>query len=939
MPLNELQWEQIKKKSSSLARIDGLVFCDFDNSSDEHEKENSLPKISKSKSLSIHQLASLNVNQKALKAESSRNSTIDLCKDYSYPSFQNEENNNKSNQTIEWLSSDSSQGSVSDCQNHYFNNESEQSTSFVSSSLDSSFQQFNLELIRPLIETPENKIEIKSKKFDQLSTIDNVNFANLIYIVETYNKLIYRMYKETIFQADANFQQIELNHFVASLLNESNSSFEQNVFYLLKICFHLIKKLNVQDFILFNVDYPAYFDIIEPNNLIKESKVLSIELLCAYLLRFEQSSSNFTDKSSLFSSHLLSTNSLLDKLHKVESVNELSLSMKLELCLNLIQIITGSKKNMESYLHYKSKVDEMVYEVEKMQTRLNTLQNSFFTNPDHRDKIARLRDRLREKEKLLESWQRVEPISFVSSEEYLYYFWKFDSVRQGLVVEKRYNVIVDNSDVFEVEEISEESSRSCKFKESEWFLLDDLSVLEQLNEVISSNSIDSKLINGILCVIEELREAKIEVVANRVVCSSNSLPEISETIVGADVISEVSFSGNNLKKIIKELNRKKFSTVESRLVEKCESDSKGLLLLQKMIELKKRIVRAGFVNVRLNLDVNKAIIFYELNESYMNLEKLEIELRQVFSHHKLNANKVVENLKSYLTLLHDSISRGPRFFENKFLLDSLNKWQQQLAQAHTLNKLSLLLFVLERNLKWQVSTEDSLCNICFKATLNKDFEVKEKCANCMIVFHLDCLFDLNNNNVASSKSSSPKKDVNLYRLHSTICCSECKRLKEDARLAKELEEKEKVEERVNDKGLNAIDISKYSLRLNKARIENLESHVYNVDSDEEGAVHRQRPKRAKAKQRVILSSSDSTESTTKSNEEEEDYKPSEDSDEPKRRRKSSKQKKEKRKRKSIRLNEESDEESDSEYERKKSKREVAPARDRTECSRYSLRER
>jgi hypothetical protein len=165
-----------------------------------------------------------------------------------------------------------------------------------------------------------------------------------------------------------------------------------------------------------------------------------------------------------------------------------------------------------------------------------------------------------------------------------------------------------------------------------------------------------------------------------------------------------------------------------------------------------------------------------------------------------------------------------KYIRLKFHLDGTDRlWLTHVQTAQTFNKLKMLLYAFEHNVSWHLSWADVLCNLCVKAndehaTLNE----KEKSHLCNSSFHLRCQAEYENQKAAgltassSSSSSSQEPSVGLFKVNNVLQCVMCKQDEDEKKKLLLAEFEKKTPEA---KELNTIEISTYSLRLNKARIE------------------------------------------------------------------------------------------------------------------------
>jgi hypothetical protein len=344
MPLQECNQnvESFTKRSSSLAKIDGLQIVDFDASSGEKENDPTNQAFPKSKSLSLVSILSSGdpfLLPKAITLSSQNSalsSVIEVGENHfssygedlhEYRTTDRVEHNNN-NDTIGWISSDSCQsvrnpGDIRAIDSsfpesfqieHNYSSEYEQSESDQDSLEDDDSKEMDYSLVNELIENELNRIHIESKKITEWTTgvnpnkVESKNFGSLIYIIETYNKVIVKLYKEDLFKSDEQFRPIEIEQFLNSLLNNGiyddqnnnmSSCFETFVFYLIKIWFFLGQKQLIDELVMFNLTSDVYFLFDEANNqVIKESRVIPIELLAFFLIKSETCSWTKGDKSS-----------------------------------------------------------------------------------------------------------------------------------------------------------------------------------------------------------------------------------------------------------------------------------------------------------------------------------------------------------------------------------------------------------------------------------------------------------------------------------------------------------------------------------------------------------------------------------------------------------------------------------------------------------------
>ena len=246
-----------------------------------------------------------------------------------------------------------------------------------------------------------------------------------------------------------------------------------------------------------------------------------------------------------------------------------------------------SKKHQVMHLTYKERILELNEEVETLTKDLNkliyhrTAIASIHTT--YLTEIKRLRNMIKLKEREISSIARIEPFGFfeVTEKNFSFYFWHLDCMHESLIIEKRfhYSTTTDlNASNRILSDENEENSLhidSSNILESEWFIIENLVSLRSLFEVINLNSIDSKLANGLLKLIEHIEKTQrsssfgecVETSALMKTITSSQISKTSSNNNKRNARSELSFSVKNFKNTMSVNRKGKFSTVESRLNE------------------------------------------------------------------------------------------------------------------------------------------------------------------------------------------------------------------------------------------------------------------------------------------------------------------------------------------------------------------------------------
>jgi hypothetical protein len=434
-----------------------------------------------------------------------------------------------------------------------------------------SVHEMEYELVNDLIENELNRIRIESKHVTDWSSlaananngnqnvIENNAFGTLVYIIETYNKIIVTIYKPELFAADAEFKEIEIEQLLNSLLNNGQHDdknvnvsccFERVILNLLRVLFFLDNVLD--DLTLFGLPAETFFVTAQVanaprdntthnrhnpgpvvNSILKESKVISTELLAFYQIK-APAGRVAGDKANYLTPFggggaagrplLDSKAQLLAELNRTESVNGLSLASKLLLCQLLLNQIMEHTCHLRRHLGHKHRVDELTAAAEKLRDKLGSYPFQRIYNADQ------IKTEIKQIERELKRLSRIEPFGRldVSDREFSFYFWHLNCMPLSLVVEKRFHIInaneprSDNANEMESKttEVAASTSSSAasvvtatdeldfvpKFVDSQWFVIDDPSQLSSLYEVISANSTDSKLVNGILAISDMIDE-------------------------------------------------------------------------------------------------------------------------------------------------------------------------------------------------------------------------------------------------------------------------------------------------------------------------------------------------------------------------------------------------------------------------------------------------
>jgi hypothetical protein len=266
----------------------------------------------------------------------------------------------------------------------------------------------------------------------------------------------------------------------------------------------------------------------------------------------------------------------------------------------LINHILYSKSHQQKQMRYKDRIDQLQNEVEDLTNSVlrwqYKLRDEWITKGlNYADEIKRIKATIIQKENEINSLSRIQPFSHfdIADKNFGFYFWHLDCMPTSLVVEKRFHY--DQSSLIPAKAVVEEETERLYTADSEWFIIDDLQNLNSLFEVISVNSIDSALVNGILKIIERISikineppryEIKYKACENGV----KKAPTFSHMSVDATkVISPdlyelgLSYSANNMKKMNVDHKTRKLETVESKLNEIDASNQQmhtDLMLLQ-----------------------------------------------------------------------------------------------------------------------------------------------------------------------------------------------------------------------------------------------------------------------------------------------------------------------------------------------------------------------
>lgn len=349
-------------------------------------------------------------------------------------------------------------------------------------------EELDYELIESIMDNEEHKIQITSNKIVDWSKVNNLNriesaqFAHLIYIVETFNKILVNIYKVQLFPHDKGFAPISINEFVCSMLNDESSQkglFQRVVFYLVRIVFFLNHRQLIDQFTWFGLRMDSVFEIDPRRHTISESRAVSLEILALLCFKlYNKSTFTSKDHSSYLASDYLNAvdakiPTLVEELSTVESVNQMSIASKLLLCNSLIEgILENKKHNVSVDCVYKPKINKILDEIEKLNRKVNTGAYSYYRMIETR----RTKQLIKFKEKELNKLARIEPFAHlnVADQAFSFHFWIFDSWPRHLVIEKRFHV-------------------DKEIKESEWFVISDLTKLEELVQLVENNSNDSWL--------------------------------------------------------------------------------------------------------------------------------------------------------------------------------------------------------------------------------------------------------------------------------------------------------------------------------------------------------------------------------------------------------------------------------------------------------------
>lgn len=178
-----------------------------------------------------------------------------------------------------------------------------------------------------------------------------------------------------------------------------------------------------------------------------------------------------------------------------------------------------------------------------------------------------------------------------------------------------------------------------------------------------------------------------------------------------------------------------------------------------------------------------------------------------------------------------------KYMAKKFDSDS---WSTQLAESQTLSHLGILLYVLSRNIMFDMLGEHATCSMCYetckrttkrsqaaarRAYVQSDDDESENsqqerhevakpiesCTMCEMTFHLECVMNQPGEGELDRRVQLYNKSV--VKSHVSIACQACyeKKLQEKA-------EKEAAEAREKELVISAIDSNRYAFRVNSLRV-------------------------------------------------------------------------------------------------------------------------
>ncbi len=277
----------------------------------------------------------------------------------------------------------------------------------------------------------------------------------------------------------------------------------------------------------------------------------------------------------------------------------------------MINRILNSKTHQLKHLKYKNRIEQLTNEVNELtalvvkwqyKLRAEYLMSSC-TN--YAEEVRRMKVDIALREAEINSLSRIEPFSYfhVADRNFGFFFWHLDCMPRSLIVEKRFqyeyvashasNLAKTSSTPLFGKEQDEENDDDDHGDtpytvDSQWFIIDDLDKLKTLFEVISDNSIDSSLPNGIWKIIERIarkadelpppppskEDRQIELKSGRnTLTKTTSDSYISPNIARLKAAKPdlfalgLSYSASNLKNLNESNRARKLETVESKLNE------------------------------------------------------------------------------------------------------------------------------------------------------------------------------------------------------------------------------------------------------------------------------------------------------------------------------------------------------------------------------------
>jgi hypothetical protein len=333
--------------------------------------------------------------------------------------------------------------------------------------------------------------------------------------------------------------EIDINLFLKSVLASENLNDEY--LYFEKVVQNL---LNV---VLIDEDFFASCSLLSTNFQKILTENCDLVQLCSILVKhinlklkdeMKGEKINFLDFRSSFA-----PTSLLGQLQASESLRDLSVESKINLCDSLVNFIMLDLKSYKEFLsRYQEKVVNIrlnIVRLKKEQHELETNNGVFNAELTHdssseiqlqldaksneivklRKKLERAKDNVKYLSRAQEPFGRIETTKKDSDIIEFIYFWHFKSLPNCLVVERRIlNPAAHFGIIF-----------NCMEFGSEWHLIDNLRTLRSVFDFLNLNLTDSCLTNKILEIESNIEKSSVDVDEEEIITNMEKLRKKTKT--------------------------------------------------------------------------------------------------------------------------------------------------------------------------------------------------------------------------------------------------------------------------------------------------------------------------------------------------------------------------------------------------------------------------